>query len=399
MKKSQGAIPREEILRMIEEDAKPGLCVLCGKCASLCPSFREWQREIYSPRGRMALLNAFLRGEIAPGDEFFSSLLYCLGCGACEKTCPARVRPRWANLLLKNLPEFQGVHAKLRKSLRDSEKRDFPVSLIRKYFDLQHKPQKPFSQTRKRNLHKQTKNLHEVLYFPSCIRRHFLPDSCESLALLLEKAGCRVFVPEKVSCCGLPHVFTGELGLARDLAGCNMKLFDEYKDISIVCDCASCALIIKSYPLLFPKGTQSRDQADALSSRVHLISEFLLKIGFLFEGKTSVEDIRLAYLDSGALRYGLGAAKAPRKILDALPGVNRMETPGDVSCPGVGLWSLSENKDFLDSMFNRKILDFCTKKKVETLIVEDSLCQLILSRHMPSFQILSFSEFVLSRLP
>jgi len=396
MKKIQGGIPREEILRMIGEDAKPGLCVLCGKCASLCPSFQKWRREIYSPRGRMALLNAFLRGEIEPGNEYFSSLSYCLGCGACEKTCPARVRPRWANLLLKNLPEFQGIHSKLRKALKDSKKDDFPLSFLRQFFDLPLKAKTPFSERFKIIPKLGTKPLHEVLYFPSCIRNHFLPYSCESLVLLLQEAGCKVFIPENLCCCGLPHVFAGELGLARDLARHNMKFFDGPKDIPIVCDCASCALAIKSYPYFFPQGGSARAKGEKISPRVHLFSEFLLKIGFSFERIEPEENVRMAYLDSCALRYGLGIAKAPRKFLDAIPGVNRIDTREDLSCPGAGLWSLYENKELLDRMFCQKIRDFCTKEKVETLIVEDALCQFLLSNRNLSCEVLSFPEFLLS---
>ena len=387
-------INREEIIRMIQEDARPHSCVLCGKCAASCPSFRQLGREIYSPRGRMALISAFLKGDLVPGDPFLSSLFFCLGCGACEESCPARVRPRWAILLLKNLPEFQELHKQFRKSLMDAEKGDFPLALLKSFPDHPERVSKSFHERLHAILRPPARPLQKIIYVPGCVRKYMLPDSWEAAVILLQKIGCEALVPESISCCGAFPVFVGELGLARNYARENMKLFQGAGDIPILCDCASCALAIKSYPLWFPPDTKDRENADMISPRVYLLSDFLSRSRLSYEGHPSQEGIRMVYMDSCALSHGLGVKSSPRKFLDRLPGVKRLEIPGDVCCPGWAMGILQENQEFLDQLCYQKILNFCAREKVNALVMEDSVCEFLLSQKSLPFPVLSFAQFV-----
>lgn len=96
-------------------------CVLCGLCLPVCPTYAVAREEGESPRGRIMLARALLRGEAAPSPALVGHLDSCLACRRCEAVCPAGVRygsliagvralpalarrrPRWRRLMLRVL--------------------------------------------------------------------------------------------------------------------------------------------------------------------------------------------------------------------------------------------------------------------------------------------------------
>lgn len=93
-------------------------CVLCGQCLPVCPTYAAGREEGESPRGRIMLARALLRGEAQASATLVGHLDACLSCRRCEAVCPANVRygalitgvralpelarrrPRWRRLLL-----------------------------------------------------------------------------------------------------------------------------------------------------------------------------------------------------------------------------------------------------------------------------------------------------------
>ncbi len=67
-----------------------GKCIRCGFCEAVCPTLEAKDfRLYYGPRGRIILINEFLRNgrEV----EIFDSVYSCLECFLCYETCPAKV--------------------------------------------------------------------------------------------------------------------------------------------------------------------------------------------------------------------------------------------------------------------------------------------------------------------
>ena len=59
-------------------------CVHCGFCLPACPTYLVTGDEADSPRGRIILMRALERGEIAPMDAaLLQHLDACLGCRGC----------------------------------------------------------------------------------------------------------------------------------------------------------------------------------------------------------------------------------------------------------------------------------------------------------------------------
>ncbi len=67
------------------------LCVKCGACLPVCPTYRLNQDEADSPRGRIGLFQGLARGALAPSAALARHLEGCTDCRACETVCPAQV--------------------------------------------------------------------------------------------------------------------------------------------------------------------------------------------------------------------------------------------------------------------------------------------------------------------
>ncbi len=76
---------REDALRAADH------CVKCGLCLPHCPTYRLYADEGDSPRGRIALAEGLLKGELTPDDTLRRHLDRCLLCRACEAHCPSGV--------------------------------------------------------------------------------------------------------------------------------------------------------------------------------------------------------------------------------------------------------------------------------------------------------------------
>jgi glycolate oxidase iron-sulfur subunit len=390
----------QEIVKTIKQSANLDQCVLCGKCAAVCPSHRNLNQELFSPRGRVNLINALIEGSITPGKKFFLSLLSCLGCGACEKACPTNVRSRWAGVLARNLSHFRHLYGEIRECLRDSVDQPFPTSVLEHLNISVEKNEKPFH-LRFPDMSKEQKDMeYKVIYFPDWVRNYLLPESACFTFKLLNKMGFEVKVPQDLTYSGALFIFTGELGIARALASKNLKILGQEKDTIIICDCASCMGALISYLDWFPEDSDQRNEAIEMAERVRILSEFIDEISHPSDLFGSYEGIRVAYLDSCAMRYGLEFDTPPRRLLDSLKGVERIEFPVEDCCPGWPLWLMKEESELTDLIFQHMI-DFLMQQRVEILIVEDAPSQLALIKEFKntnlSIQIMALSEFLFSR--
>ena len=66
-------------------------CVHCGICLNTCPTYRLWNVEADSPRGRIhQMIQVELQGA-SVSDSFVEHIDKCLDCRSCETACPSGV--------------------------------------------------------------------------------------------------------------------------------------------------------------------------------------------------------------------------------------------------------------------------------------------------------------------
>ena len=64
----------------------------CAACLPSCPTYQATKNESYSPRGRLALIKAYVEGNLEDTSTWAASIDSCLSCGACEQACPPKVK-------------------------------------------------------------------------------------------------------------------------------------------------------------------------------------------------------------------------------------------------------------------------------------------------------------------
>ncbi|MFP6901045.1 MAG: 4Fe-4S dicluster domain-containing protein, partial [Opitutales bacterium] len=65
-------------------------CVHCGFCLPTCPTYDPLGQEMDTPRGRIVLMKETLEGTL-PLKDAMPHVDRCLGCLACETSCPSGV--------------------------------------------------------------------------------------------------------------------------------------------------------------------------------------------------------------------------------------------------------------------------------------------------------------------
>ncbi|MBK1654625.1 hypothetical protein CKO29_07880 [Allochromatium vinosum] len=83
--RSAPRLSNQDLLRLADQ------CVKCGLCLPHCPTYAKTRHEADSPRGRIALVQGWLTGQLDMTPGLAAHLDGCLLCRACESACPSLV--------------------------------------------------------------------------------------------------------------------------------------------------------------------------------------------------------------------------------------------------------------------------------------------------------------------
>ncbi|MHB1679208.1 MAG: (Fe-S)-binding protein [bacterium] len=260
-------------------------CVKCGKCLPVCPSYNFNFNEFFSPRGRIRLITSEIKDELPLKiSKFENSISTCLLCGRCANICPNSVKT--VLLVMEEKIKLNKIKTDkfsldnlALKALKGNNRFLFSAGLrfsnILKFNNLNiPKPSgKPFilhkdlqfsakNNIIKNNLKYSTKIT--VGYFSGCVFNNIYSEISKSTVSALNKNNISVFVPSSQSCCGLPHISSGDINSFKELAINNALSFKNKKLDYIITSCASCSFSInKLYPLYF--SAEEKNEADEKS--------------------------------------------------------------------------------------------------------------------------------------
>lgn len=336
-------------------------CVKCGGCRAHCPAFGAEKHEGRVARGKIALADSLLKGDVELEEKFLLDMSQCLLCGSCYSQCPNKVHTedivaatrreiaqrkglstfgKGVGAVLKNqglmnfLAKSGGTFSKLlfkRVPEQSGLRLRFPAPFISSDRTLPPLTAKPFRERHPEIIPGKT-GRPTVLFFTGCGINYMYPDSGEALLKALRFIGVTVFIPKEQVCCGLPAVSAGAAKTVEALAEENLAVFQTYHYDYIVTACASChSGLTQIYQGMGASFAGYKD-------RVRDIFVFLVEQGFaekLEELPKAQKPLRVTYHDPCHLRNH-GITKEPRAILKALPQVDFVEMESAGTCCGLG---------------------------------------------------------------
>ena len=336
-------------------------CVKCGACRAHCPAFGAEKHEGRVARGKIALADSLLKGEVDLEDKFLLDMSQCLLCGSCYAQCPNKVHTeeivaatrreiaqrkglstfgKGVGTVLKHqglmnlLAKGGGAFSKLLfKKVPDSSglRLRFPAPFISADRTLPPLTAKPFRE-RHPDIIPGVEGQPRVLFFTGCGINYMYPDSGEALLKALKFLGVTVLIPKKQACCGLPAVSSGAADTVESLAEANRAVFAEHEYDYIVTACASChSGLTQIYPGLGDEFAESKE-------KVRDIFVFLVEQGLAakLDALPRAENpVKVIFHKPCHLRNH-GITKQPRAILKALPQVDFVEMENAATCCGLG---------------------------------------------------------------
>src|SRR5437588_3054904 len=194
---------------------------------------------------------------------------------------------------------------------------------------------------------------YRVGFISGCIMDQVFRDINEATIRVLAANGCEVITPPQQQCCGALHVHAGEAEQGRKLAQHNIDVFEAYDCDVIIINSAGCGSNLKEYGHLLRDDPAYASRAQAFSTKVKDISEFLASIEWNREmGEVSRT---VAYHDACHLVHGQKIKQQPRQLLQTIPGITMVNLKeSDWCCGSAGIYNIT-NQEMASTMLERKL--------------------------------------------
>jgi len=360
-------------------------CVHCGLCTSSCPTYTELGDENVGPRGRIYLMRMITEATMDAGPGVKRHLDMCLDCRACETACPSGVHygriiepfrlaleekkhqgiAGWdwfRSLILFQLFPYAArirlamtpVRIAQRLGVYDWAERLGLMRLIPgrlgSMATLVNPPVDPGPKLPS-FLPAIGRRRARVAFFVGCVADAMFRHTHWATLRVLQQNGCDILIPQGQGCCGAIHFHAGSSTGARRLADANVAAFELDEIDAIIVNHAGCGAMLKEYGLHWHDAHQTERQH--FSDKVRDINEFLDQLGLI--PPTGPIDAVAAYHDACHLRHAQQVYDPPRRLLEAIPGLQLRPLPeSDVCCGSAGTYNLNQ-PDMADRLIRRKI--------------------------------------------
>jgi len=242
------------------------LCVMCGMCLPLCPTYQLYQTETESPRGRIALMQAIDRKQIKADAKALLHIDHCLGCLNCETICPSRVpygelidefreqfnesikKPFLSKLILKQAAKNNGLN-----KLASFTNKPVLKQLVKISSDIGITPINSLTTAPKlKNFYasESDNNRGEVSLFTGCISETSEHSYINDAIYILNLLNFDVSISEQQVCCGALHQHNGQQKTAEKLFRQSHSLLRKSNDKPVLFFSPACgAHLLKGHDL------------------------------------------------------------------------------------------------------------------------------------------------------
>lgn len=326
-------------------------CVHCGFCLSTCPTYLDNRDERDSPRGRIYLLRELLqRGE---GDRRTQYHLdRCLGCRACESSCPSGVHydaiAHAGRQIMERQQQRSPAESALRWLLRlvvPYPRRFLPLlrtaQALRPLMPAALRQQIPERQAPLR-APPEARTERQVLLLDGCVQSCATPRTNQATRLILARLGVLAVDTPEQGCCGALDAHLGHGNSARDAMRRNIDAWwpsIEGGAEAVLSTATGCGAQLAEYATMLADDPQYAEKARRIGELAMDLSEYLLAHGDS-NRLSDARSVRVAVQIPCSQSHALKSANSVRELLEGR-GYTLCATFDDHLCCGsAGTYSL-----------------------------------------------------------
>ena len=268
-------------------------CTQCGECLNVCPVFREFSREEYSPKAKRLLLEPhdkdFAIDKVIPWAQVKRLARMCAGCGRCQQACARRLstsdlladaragHPEWRQYLWEIWMNYMGplwptvgFAASLMPEALTPEALKSSIAPARALVNK--KNIQPWVRiTPAPGAKVDTSS--PLVVFGGCTATRVREQWMQKTDELLRRWGYTMLDPTGFTCCGGTMHHAGQYRAMNSMRERNVEYWKSIGRPRIVAFCASCHHSLEEYADTYLEGEEARAWKKSLTPLSALLAE------------------------------------------------------------------------------------------------------------------------------
>ena len=371
--------------------ADADLCVKCGLCLPHCPTYNKTQNENESPRGRIALIQAWAGKHLETSKKLVEHIDNCLLCRSCERVCPAVVP--YGRLINDFREQIKGErdttlsvsllkrvsHNKTAGRLAQSGLKFYQTTALQKTARFLRLPELLRLDKIDRLLpdyHDSTplaphypttaKVRGHVGLFIGCMGSLLDHETVNAAIKVLTAAGFNVSIPEQQTCCGALDLHDGDNETSGQLAATNCSAFADKNLDAIVTIASGCGSQMQEY------------QQAEFAGKVVDISQFLIKSGCDLSEQLQPLAASVCLHTPCSLKNVMREEQGAVKLLQQIPEIKMTPLPASIQCCGSAGSYMLDHPQMAQALLS-DLLGVALKDQPEYLVSSNIGCALHIS--------------------